>query len=68
MAEALSGGLLQFNLESLDEAEMLSGVAVGQGSTARVGFRINPEENVYPMVPPGGANSQMIEGEPEGVE
>lgn len=24
-------------------------------------FLINPEENVYPMVPPGGANSQMIE-------
>jgi acetolactate synthase-1/2/3 large subunit len=29
-------------------------------------FRINPEENVYPMVPPGGANAQMIEApEPE---
>jgi acetolactate synthase-1/2/3 large subunit len=33
-----------------------------------IDFRINPEENVYPMVPPGGANSQMIESEPESVE
>ncbi|MDP9370856.1 MAG: biosynthetic-type acetolactate synthase large subunit, partial [Chloroflexota bacterium] len=34
-------------------------------------FRINPEENVYPMVPPGGANSQMLEApapEPGSVE
>ena len=30
-----------------------------------IDFRINPEENVYPMVPPGGANSQMIETAPE---
>ena len=33
-----------------------------------IDFRINPEENVYPMVPPGGANSQMIESEPGSVE
>jgi acetolactate synthase-1/2/3 large subunit len=31
-------------------------------------FRINPEENVYPMVPPGGANSQMIEADPAAAE
>ena len=31
-------------------------------------IRINPEENVYPMVAPGAANSQMIEADPAAVE
>ncbi|HET8631148.1 MAG TPA: biosynthetic-type acetolactate synthase large subunit [Thermomicrobiales bacterium] len=31
-------------------------------------FLINPEENVYPMVPAGGANSQMIEADPASAE
>jgi diaminopimelate decarboxylase len=42
MAEALKGGLYQFNLESLEEAEALSGVASSLGLTAPVGFRVNP--------------------------
>ncbi|HEY8599240.1 MAG TPA: biosynthetic-type acetolactate synthase large subunit [Thermomicrobiales bacterium] len=33
-----------------------------------VEFRINPEENVYPMVAPGTANSQMIEMDPAAAE
>jgi len=33
-----------------------------------VEFRINPEENVYPMVAPGAANSEMIEMDPATVE
>jgi diaminopimelate decarboxylase len=43
MAQALEGGLYQFNLESLSEAEMLSGVAAAMGRTAPVGFRVNPD-------------------------
>jgi len=43
MRVALEGGLYQFNLESLEEAEMLSGVAAAMGKTAPVGFRVNPD-------------------------
>jgi len=43
MALALDGGLYQFNLESVAEAEMLSGVATALGRTATIGFRINPD-------------------------
>jgi diaminopimelate decarboxylase len=43
MHSALDGGLYQFNLESLAEAEMLSSVASTMGLTAPVGFRVNPD-------------------------
>lgn len=43
MALALDGGLFQFNLESLPEAEMLSEVAVGLGKAAPVAVRVNPD-------------------------
>ena len=43
MRLALEGGLFQFNVESLAEAEMLSGVATAMGRTAPIGFRINPD-------------------------
>jgi diaminopimelate decarboxylase len=43
MADALTGGLLQFNLESVEEAEMLSQVATGLGIDAPVAFRVNPD-------------------------
>ncbi len=43
MRIALEGGLYQFNLESIDEAEMLSAVAASMGRTAPVGFRVNPD-------------------------
>jgi diaminopimelate decarboxylase len=43
MALALEGGLCQFNLESVVEAEMLSGLALSMGREAPVGFRINPD-------------------------
>src|SRR6478672_7848354 len=43
MRLALTSGLYQFNLESLDEAETLSGVAAAIGCTAPVGFRVNPD-------------------------
>jgi diaminopimelate decarboxylase len=43
MELALAGGLYQFNLESVEEAEMLSAVASAMRRTAPVGFRINPD-------------------------
>jgi diaminopimelate decarboxylase len=43
MALALEGGLCQFNLESLPEAEMLSGLAVASGIEAAVALRVNPD-------------------------
>ena len=43
MAEALAGGLLQFNLESVEEAHTLSIVASAMEVEARVGLRINPD-------------------------
>src|SRR5689334_7801971 len=43
MRLALGGGLYQFNLESLEEAETLSSVATSMGLVAPVGFRVNPD-------------------------
>jgi diaminopimelate decarboxylase len=43
MRLALEGGLYQFNLESLSEAELLSSVATAMGRSAPVGFRVNPD-------------------------
>jgi diaminopimelate decarboxylase len=43
MAEALAGGLCLFNLESVEEAEMLSAVASRLGRDAPVAFRVNPD-------------------------
>lgn len=43
MVLALEGGLGQFNLESLPEAELLSQVAVAMGRTAPVAWRLNPD-------------------------
>jgi diaminopimelate decarboxylase len=42
MKLGLEKGIGQFNLESLEEAEMLSEVAAGLGRVAKVAFRINP--------------------------
>jgi diaminopimelate decarboxylase len=43
MRLALDGGLFQFNLESISEAEMLSEVASATGREAPVAFRVNPD-------------------------
>jgi len=43
MALGLREGIGQFNLESIEEAEMLSEVATALGTTAKVAFRINPD-------------------------
>ena len=43
MALGLKRGIGQFNLESVEEAEMLSEVATSLGLTAKAAFRINPD-------------------------
>ncbi len=43
MAEAIAGGLMQFNLESLEEAHTLSIVAKSMDAVAPVALRINPD-------------------------
>jgi diaminopimelate decarboxylase len=43
MAAALKAGVLQINVESLPELEMLSGVAVSLGIEAKVAIRVNPD-------------------------
>ena len=43
MAEAISGGVRQFNLESVEEAHTLSIVAQSLDSIAPVALRINPD-------------------------
>ena len=43
IATALSGGLLQFNAESVEEAHTISAIASEMGKTACIGFRINPD-------------------------
>ena len=61
MALALEGGLFQFNLESLPEAETLSKVAVALGKTAPVAFRVNPdvEAGSHAKISTGGAQSKF---------
>ncbi|HEY7808909.1 MAG TPA: diaminopimelate decarboxylase [Allosphingosinicella sp.] len=61
MALALEGGLFQFNLESVEEAEMLSQVAVRIGKTAPVGFRVNPdvEAGTHAKISTGAAENKF---------
>ncbi len=40
---ALAEGIAQINVESAEELNMLSAVAVAMGRTARVAFRVNPD-------------------------
>lgn len=61
MARALEGGLAQFNLESLPEAEMLSNVATALGRTAPVAWRINPdvEAGSHAKISTGAAHNKF---------
>jgi len=61
MAEALHGGLLQFNAESVEEARMLSAVASAQGRVAPIGFRINPdvEAGTHAKITTGTADNKF---------
>lgn len=43
MAEALDGGLLQFNVESVGELRALNDVALAAGKVAPIALRLNPD-------------------------
>jgi len=61
MAEALGGGLLQFNLESVEEARTLSAVAQSMGREAPVALRINPdvEAGTHAKITTGKADNKF---------
>jgi diaminopimelate decarboxylase len=61
MRLTLDGGLYQFNLESLAEADMLSAVATAMGRTAPVGFRVNPDVSAggHAKITTGGAENKF---------
>jgi diaminopimelate decarboxylase len=61
MALALQGGLCQFNLESVPEAEMLSEVAQSLGLEAPVAFRVNPdvEAGSHAKISTGAAHNKF---------
>ena len=61
MAEALAGGLCQFNVESVEEAQTLSEPAVAAGQTAPIGLRINPdvEAGTHAKISTGTADSKF---------
>jgi diaminopimelate decarboxylase len=61
MAYALKGGLFQFNLESVEEAEMMSAVASELGLAAPVAFRVNPDVDArtHKKIATGGALSKF---------
>jgi diaminopimelate decarboxylase len=73
MALALEGGLCQFNLESVQEAETLSGVARELGRDAPVGFRVNPDvvARTHAKITTGTAHNKFgvaIDGAPAAYE
>ena len=61
MAEALAGGLLQFNLESVEEAHTLSIVARAMDAEAPVALRINPdvEAGTHSKITTGTADNKF---------
>jgi diaminopimelate decarboxylase len=61
MALALSGGLFQFNVESMEEAAMLSAVAQSLGRRAPVSFRVNPDvaAGTHQKISTGGAHDKF---------
>jgi diaminopimelate decarboxylase len=61
MRLALDAGICQFNLESGEEAELLSQVALELGRKAPVGFRVNPdvEPGTHAKISTGAAASKF---------
>ena len=61
MEAALRGGLLQFNLESVAEADMLAEVAMRLGREAPVAFRVNPdvEAGTHAKISTGAAHNKF---------
>jgi diaminopimelate decarboxylase len=73
MALALEGGLCQFNLESVQEAETLSKVARELGMDAPVGYRVNPDvtARTHAKITTGTAQNKFgvaIDGAPAAYE
>lgn len=70
MAEALAGDVLQFNLESVEEAKMLSSVAVAAGKNARIAFRINPDVDAgtHAKITTGNADNKFGIPAAQGIE
>jgi diaminopimelate decarboxylase len=69
MALALDGGLCQFNLESVPEAEMLSAVATAAGRDAAVALRVNPdvEAGSHAKISTGAAHNKFGVALPDAV-
>lgn len=61
LTQALERDILQFNVESLAELRMLSGVAGSLGRTARVALRINPDVDAetHPGISTGKADDKF---------
>lgn len=61
MVAVLDGGLYQFNIESAEEAEMLSQVAQAAGKRAPAAIRINPdvEAGSHPKISTGAARNKF---------
>jgi len=70
MALALDGGLCQFNLESVPEAEMLSQVALATGREAPVALRVNPDVDAgsHAKISTGAAHNKFGVALAEAVE
>jgi acetolactate synthase-1/2/3 large subunit len=56
-------GVAAFDLEDAADPLATLARALGEPGPCLINVPIAAEENVYPMVPPGGANRDMIEGE-----
>jgi diaminopimelate decarboxylase len=69
MRLALEGGVCQFNLESLAEAELLSDVASSLGRPAPAAFRVNPdvEAGTHAKISTGASYNKFGVAFPEAV-
>ncbi|HYI39555.1 MAG TPA: diaminopimelate decarboxylase [Allosphingosinicella sp.] len=69
MALALEGGLCQFNLESVPEAETLSEVALALGLEAEVALRVNPDVDAgsHAKISTGSAHNKFGVALPDAV-
>ena len=61
IAEALTGGVLQFNAESVEELNLLSAVATAAGRTAPVALRVNPDvaPSTHAKITTGSADNKF---------
>ncbi len=62
MKLAESYGAAGIRVTKKEEVRSAIGKAISINNTVLIDFHIEPEENVYPMVPAGEAINSMIEG------